>query len=99
MMIILFAGHDTTGHTMTWFTYEMARYPLYQARVQAEVDAMFDGMAREGRTEMTYDGDYCSPPPPFRTTRVPVIALYSNSPARRLSSASTGTRIAPPSRS
>jgi hypothetical protein len=28
MMLILFAGHDTTAHTMTWMTYELARYRL-----------------------------------------------------------------------
>jgi cytochrome P450 len=55
MMIILFAGHDTTAHTMTWFTYEMSRYPEYQVRVQAEVDALFEKMAREGRELMAYE--------------------------------------------
>lgn len=54
MMIILFAGHDTTAHTMTWLTYEMSRNPHYQARLHAEVDALFDKMAREGREEMVY---------------------------------------------
>ncbi len=29
MMLILFAGHDTTAHTMTWLTYELARNPRY----------------------------------------------------------------------
>lgn len=52
MMLILFAGHDTTAHTMTWFTYEMAKHPEYQARLQAEVDAMFDVL---GGRDMTYD--------------------------------------------
>ena len=28
MMLILFAGHDTTAHTMTWLTYEMAKDTL-----------------------------------------------------------------------
>ena len=40
----LSAGHDTTAHTMTWLTYELARNPKYQRRVQQEVDAMFDGL-------------------------------------------------------
>lgn len=26
MMLILFAGHDTTAHTMTWLTFEMVPY-------------------------------------------------------------------------
>ena len=54
MMLILFAGHDTTAHTMTWMTYELARHPEYQRRVQAEVDALFDELEREGR-EMSYE--------------------------------------------
>ena len=45
-MIVLFAGHDTTAHTMTWFTWEMSRHPEYQARVHAEVDALFVAKAR-----------------------------------------------------
>ena len=39
MMLILFAGHDTTGHTMTWLTYELARHPHLQKRLQAEARA------------------------------------------------------------
>ena len=54
MMLILFAGHDTTAHTMTWLTYEMAKNPSLQRRLQTEVDELFDGLEREGR-EMTYD--------------------------------------------
>ena len=41
MMLILFAGHDTTAHTMTWCAYELAHHPHYQRRVQQEVDALF----------------------------------------------------------
>lgn len=43
-MIFAFAGHDTTGHTMTWLTYELSRHPEYQQRLQAEVDALFEGL-------------------------------------------------------
>merc|ERR1719473_1396410 len=52
MMLILFAGHDTTGHTMTWLTYELARHPHLQKRLQAEIDAMFDEI---GDRDMTYE--------------------------------------------
>ena len=52
MMLILFAGHDTTAHTMTWLTFELARHPEYQLRVHREVDAMFGEL--NGR-EMKYD--------------------------------------------
>lgn len=43
-MIFAFAGHDTTGHTMTWLTYELSRHPEYQQRLQAEVDALFSSL-------------------------------------------------------
>mmetsp|Transcript_6236 Transcript_6236/g.7584 ORF Transcript_6236/g.7584 Transcript_6236/m.7584 type:complete len:575 (+) Transcript_6236:49-1773(+) len=41
MMLILFAGHDTTGHTMTWLTYELAKHPEYQQKLHQEVDQFF----------------------------------------------------------
>mmetsp|Transcript_117991 Transcript_117991/g.252000 ORF Transcript_117991/g.252000 Transcript_117991/m.252000 type:complete len:601 (+) Transcript_117991:59-1861(+) len=41
MLLILFAGHDTTGHTMTWLLFEMARHPDIQLEVQQEADAFF----------------------------------------------------------
>ena len=49
-----FAGHDTTAHTMTWFTYEMAKHPEYQVRLQREVDALFDLLDQEQRP-MVYE--------------------------------------------
>ena len=52
MMLILFAGHDTTGHTMTWLTYELAKNPTYQKRLQDEVDTFFKML--NGR-DMTYE--------------------------------------------
>lgn len=51
MMLILFAGHDTTGHTMTWLTFELARRPKFQAMLHDEVDAFFSHL---GDREMTY---------------------------------------------
>jgi len=52
MMLILFAGHDTTGHTMTWLTFELARNPKFQAMLHEEVDAFFSDL---GDRPMTYD--------------------------------------------
>lgn len=40
-LLILFAGHDTTGHCMTWLLFELSRHPEYQAELQAEMDAYF----------------------------------------------------------
>ena len=40
--IFAFAGHDTTGHTLTWLTYELAKHPEMQQRVIDEVDAFWE---------------------------------------------------------
>ena len=54
MMLILFAGHDTTAHTMTWLTYELAHHPKYQKKVQIEVDALFEKL-KLGKRAMIYE--------------------------------------------
>merc|ERR1719247_284550 len=36
-LTILFAGHDTTGHTLTWLAFELARHPEIQRQVQKEI--------------------------------------------------------------
>jgi hypothetical protein len=51
-LIFAFAGHDTTGHTMTWLLYELAKNPTMQGRLQKEVDCFFDEL---GDTDPTYD--------------------------------------------
>ena len=40
--IFAFAGHDTTGHTLTWLTYELAKRPEMQQRMVDEVDAFWE---------------------------------------------------------
>ncbi|CAE8612551.1 unnamed protein product [Polarella glacialis] len=45
VLLLLFAGHDTTGHTMTWFLFELARHPEIQAALQLELDEFFSGLA------------------------------------------------------
>merc|ERR1740117_1573155 len=52
IFIFAFAGHDTTGHTMTWLIFELCRNPAIQRRLQAEVDDLFlrlDGRLMEYR--------------------------------------------------
>merc|ERR1712050_265702 len=44
MLVILFAGHDTTGHTMTWMMMELARHPEHQRALQLEVDKFFQDL-------------------------------------------------------
>lgn len=44
MLLVLFAGHDTTGHTMTWLLFELARHPEVQAELQAEIDVFFENV-------------------------------------------------------
>mmetsp|Transcript_29746 Transcript_29746/g.59947 ORF Transcript_29746/g.59947 Transcript_29746/m.59947 type:complete len:291 (-) Transcript_29746:302-1174(-) len=51
MLLILFAGHDTTGHTMTWLLFELARHPEVQRELQREVDAFF---AEQGGRDPSY---------------------------------------------
>jgi cytochrome P450 len=42
--IFAFAGHDTTGHTLTWLTYELAKNPSYQQRLVDEIDAFWEDL-------------------------------------------------------
>ncbi|KAH9066231.1 cytochrome P450 [Lactarius vividus] len=37
---LLFAGHDTTANTLTWYLYEISRNPGCQERVRAEIAAI-----------------------------------------------------------
>ena len=50
--IFAFAGHDTTGHTLSWLMFELARKPALQKRLQEEVDGFFKDL--NGR-DMTYE--------------------------------------------
>mgnify|MGYP001195350242 CR=1 FL=1 len=38
MILFSFAGHDTTGHTLTWLLYELCKHPLYKQRLIKEID-------------------------------------------------------------
>ena len=37
-VLIAFAGHDTTGHTLSWLIYELCRNPIYQQRLKTEIE-------------------------------------------------------------
>ena len=47
-MVFLVAGYDTTGMTLSWICYELAKNPDLQRRLQEEVDAAYD--AAGGKT-------------------------------------------------
>jgi hypothetical protein len=38
MLIFAFAGHDTTGHTLTWLVYELCKHPSYKEEFIQEID-------------------------------------------------------------
>merc|ERR1712160_148288 len=40
IFIFAFAGHDTTGHTLTWLLFELTKRPDLQARLQTEIDTV-----------------------------------------------------------
>ena len=39
IIIFSFAGHDTTGHTLTWLLYELCKHPKYKRELIEEIDA------------------------------------------------------------
>ena len=38
MILFAFAGHDTTGHTLTWLLYELCKNPQYKQKLIQEID-------------------------------------------------------------
>jgi hypothetical protein len=50
-IIFSFAGHDTTGNTLTWLIYEIAKNEICQKRLQHEVD---DFWWEQGDREIEY---------------------------------------------
>ena len=50
ILIFAFAGHDTTGHTLTWLLYELCKNPIYKQRLIKEIDEYWSH-----HDEPTYD--------------------------------------------
>ena len=50
--IFTFAGHDTTGHTLSWLIYELCKNSEYQNRLQNEVDIFW---IEQGDKEIKYN--------------------------------------------
>jgi cytochrome P450 len=50
-LIFAFAGHDTTGHTLTWMLMELCRNPATMEKLVAEVDRFVAG---KGDTPVVY---------------------------------------------
>ena len=50
IIIFSFAGHDTTGHTLTWLIYELCKNPKYKQKLIQEIDNYWNN-----NTEATYD--------------------------------------------
>jgi len=38
IILFAFAGHDTTGHTLTWLLYEVCKNPKYKEKLMEEID-------------------------------------------------------------
>ena len=47
MILFAFAGHDTTGHTLTWLLYELCKHPEYKQRLIQEVDKYWEDNLKE----------------------------------------------------
>ena len=41
-LLFTFAGHDTTGHTLTWLLFELCKNQTWQRKLQREVDHFWD---------------------------------------------------------
>jgi cytochrome P450 len=50
LLIFAFAGHDTTGHTLTWLLYELCKHPILKQELIQEIDTYW-----KNHTEPTYD--------------------------------------------
>lgn len=51
-MIFSFAGHDTTGNTLSWLVYELCIHPEYQYQLQSEIELFWKF---QGNNPIKYD--------------------------------------------
>ncbi len=54
-MLFAFAGHDTTGHTLTWLAFELSKNPHIQDRLIVEVDAFWAAKQKQGGLPVVYE--------------------------------------------
>ena len=47
MILFAFAGHDTTGHTLTWLLYELCKHPQYKQKLIQEIDEYWKNNQQE----------------------------------------------------
>ena len=47
MILFAFAGHDTTGHTLTWLLYELCKHPQYKQKLIQEIDQYWENNPEE----------------------------------------------------
>ena len=47
---LLFAGHDTTANSLSWYLWEIAKHPESQERIRAEIIAT---RAKNGGNELS----------------------------------------------
>ncbi|KAI0036665.1 cytochrome P450 [Vararia minispora EC-137] len=50
---ILFAGHETTALSLTWWLWELAKYPEYQERIREEIVTARAKVSQRGATDFS----------------------------------------------
>ncbi|KAJ4471511.1 cytochrome P450 [Lentinula aciculospora] len=53
MRVLLFAGHETSGTTLTFALFELAHNPDFQSRLRKEIRSVDDKIAERGDTEIS----------------------------------------------
>jgi len=61
---LAFAGHDTTGNTMSWFLFEICKNPKVQDRLRAEIFAEMRRLHKKNPSELEYR-DFLAPNFPY----------------------------------